>query len=270
MHSGSIKVLGQSSSKDTSADTWRMEIVSTPSTPPILLINSPHLSTTFSTSTFCLAGPSSGFTTLIRSTNAAMTASLTLDNGTLLAMRSVLSSTAALSTECPSSNARSNDCVTSTLNSSSSLLAPLPDVAGVDMEAAEEAEEGDSSRLSSASDSEGDEASSVEMDSTSLMQGSGTLSPRRMSHRLLTFSMSSVSSSSRANFLGGQTNAFESVPKSTRSFSSCSEPKGQWPVEPSQGADLRRCPRVPNPRPRHPYQMSPRSSRSSWTPSQTL
>jgi len=51
-----------------------------------------------------------------------MTASRTLVKGTLLAIRSVLSSTAASSTECPSVNARSRDCVTSLLNSDSAAL----------------------------------------------------------------------------------------------------------------------------------------------------
>jgi len=54
---------------------------------------------------------------LIRSTMAETTTSRTMDRGTLLAMRNVFSSTAALSTEWPSENARSNDCATSALNS---------------------------------------------------------------------------------------------------------------------------------------------------------
>lgn len=58
---------------------------------------------------------------LIRSTMAATTASRTRTRGTLLAIRKVLSSTAALSTECPSANARSRDNRTSCLNSDSSL-----------------------------------------------------------------------------------------------------------------------------------------------------
>ena len=53
---------------------------------------------------------------------AEMTASLTRDKGTLEAMRSVLSSTAALSMECSSAKARSSDCVTSLRNSASASL----------------------------------------------------------------------------------------------------------------------------------------------------
>src|SRR6266498_5008195 len=78
--------------------------VSTAFTPPILSINSPHLSTTPAISLFCTTVSPS--TTGIFSTIAATTASLTRFRGTFDAILSVLSSTAALSTEWPSANAR--------------------------------------------------------------------------------------------------------------------------------------------------------------------
>lgn len=92
-------------------------IVSTASTPPILLISGPHRVMTFAISLRCGIGPSS--TIGIFSTIAAMTASLTRDKDTLLAMRNVFNSTEALSTECPSANARSRDAMTSDRNSDS-------------------------------------------------------------------------------------------------------------------------------------------------------
>lgn len=92
-------------------------MVSTGSMPPILLISGPHRATSDAISRRCTAG--SLCTTGMRSTMDATTASRTLRRSTLLAMRSVLSSTAAFSTEWPSANARSSDCVTSALNSCS-------------------------------------------------------------------------------------------------------------------------------------------------------
>lgn len=101
--------------------TCKMVIVSTASTPPILLISAPHRSMTPAISALCAAPPPS--TILIRPTIAAITASRTRVKATLLAIRSVLSSTAALSTECPSANARSRDCFTSFRNSDSARVA---------------------------------------------------------------------------------------------------------------------------------------------------
>ena len=95
--------------------TWRTSTDSAPSTPPILLISSPHLSIILVISLRCKLGFPG--TSLMPSTIAAMTASRTSFIDTLLAIRSVLSSTAAFSKEWSSANARSSDCLASVWNS---------------------------------------------------------------------------------------------------------------------------------------------------------
>lgn len=97
--------------------TCKIETVSTPSMPPMRLIKSPHRSTHFLISARCGTAPSMRG---IRSTMSATTASRTRRRGTLLAIRSVLSSTLAFSRECPSEKARSSDSRTSVWNSWSS------------------------------------------------------------------------------------------------------------------------------------------------------
>ena len=102
--------------------TCKIDTVSTPSTPPMRLINAPHRSTHFLISTRCGMAPS---TRGIISTMPATTASRTRRRGTLLAIRSVLSSMLAFSSERPSENARSSDRRTSIWNSCSpAVLTP--------------------------------------------------------------------------------------------------------------------------------------------------
>lgn len=97
------------------AHTCSTSHVSTESAPPILSMSCPQRPITCVISLRCAA--MSPGTMGTRSTSAPTTASRTRRSGTLLAMRSVLSSTDALSTSCPSANARSSDCATSALNS---------------------------------------------------------------------------------------------------------------------------------------------------------
>ena len=94
--------------------TWSTAVVSTGSTPPILLINAPHRLMTRAISLRC----STAFETSgMSSTIPATTASRTRRRGTFVDIRSVLSSTAALSTEWPSANARARLACTSAWNS---------------------------------------------------------------------------------------------------------------------------------------------------------
>lgn len=86
--------------------TWNINNVSASSYPPICFSSAPHLASTFLTSALASGAPSPSPTL---PTINATTASFTRGRGTLLAIRNVLSSIAALSTVCPSSNARVSD-----------------------------------------------------------------------------------------------------------------------------------------------------------------
>lgn len=133
-----------------------METVSTPSTPPIRLIKSPHRSIHFFISTRCGTPPS---TRGILSTTPATTASRTRRSGTLLAIRKVLSSTLAFSSEWPSEKARSRDRRTSVWNSCS--LADI--VATTEAAGREVTEEAKEAFCEKESSSESDDCSSSDV-----------------------------------------------------------------------------------------------------------
>lgn len=138
MHSGPAKIKheGQIKYEDDQNLTWRAVTVSTMSTPPILLIRGPQRDTTLAISWRWVTPPPSII--LIRSTMADTTDSRTRERGTLLAIRSVLSSTAALSTECPSANALSSDSLTSFLNSDSAMASVEESFGSRDKDVADE------------------------------------------------------------------------------------------------------------------------------------
>ena len=153
-----------------------MLTVSTGSTPPIRSISFPHRPTTAPISFRCK--PASPSTTLIFSTIAATTASFTRRSGTLLAILSVLSSTEAFSTLCPSANARSSDCCTSVRNSASAINNP----GAPDMSRAEDPSDNpdsDSRSWNSSSSSSEELSLSLDEESASSTSRSGALSPER-------------------------------------------------------------------------------------------